>query len=515
MAKKYISVFDVYNDTDMYTKIKVGGDLTLANIQPIAQNRWHWMISNWSTLYQIFKEQANGNEQLNSLLEDLNRAVSSHQLGNKNYNPFSSASDFTNYSQLLTLIPLNFLALIPEEIILRDKEIQRISNLTADDLKAAVSFLRQEEAVLYGEIGLGDEDANKLLLAPNAKKQRSASISDLNTISQMGELAKLIKGYIYDLQLTTKRPPNLFAIAQSNIDPQSSVSIPNVYLSYYTAPFEISLESMAQKYLGSRDRWFDLVTANNLQPPYADNTGKKFNLQAPGAVNNVIVSSIELEGLAVGSKIGIGSYRHREEVRYVERLVNNDNNSVIIYFSGAQDINKFKPSEGAFVRVYKPSTVKTNDIILIPTTVQGLGQANPTPKSDTLRRLETAFINFGIDIARDSKGGDIIIDSNGNFKASYGFAAVKAAVLNAVRTTVGELPWHPNYGLNSAIGGRFYSTTDEALIFGQIIRTSILSDPRFENVVISDVSTNGTGMQLRMLVKIVGFDAPIPLAFVS
>jgi len=94
-------------------------------------------------------------------------------------------------------------------------------------------------------------------------------------------------------------------------------------------------------------------------------------------------------------------------------------------------------------------------------------------------------------------------------------ANVKQAVLNAFRTTQGELVFHPNYGINTNVGGQFFGTTDEALIFGDLLTKTLLNDPRFTDIKISNVSTTGTGISLSLLVKIAGSNVPVPLNFVS
>jgi hypothetical protein len=515
MTKKYTSIYDVYNDSDMYAKARLGGQYTLANFQQLAQARWPWIVKNWPKLKQSLTEQANGDGALLALVEDLDSSVTSYNLGNTKNNPFTNYSNFANYFELLQLITLQQLSLKPEEVIVRDQEIQRVANLQIDDFKNAIKFIKEQQLATSDTIGLGDETVSNMFGVNQGTKQRAATISDLEYIDGLDNLIQIIEGYIFDMRQIQKKPPNLLEIANRNIDPNSQVAVRSAYISYFTVPFELSLESMAQKYLGSRDRWYELATVNNLQPPFVDESGSKFNILAPGTLNSVIIPSSALENLSVGAKIGIGSFKHREETRLVEKLTENSNNTAILYLSGEQNINRFKPAEGGFVRVYQPGTTRKNQLIIIPSTIPIDDISKPTPTNGRLRELSSAFLNFGISFARDQRTRDLIVESNGNFKFSYGFDAIRAAVINAITTTKGELPFHPDYGVNAAIGERFFGTTDEAMIFGELVRTSIMTDPRFESVTIANLQATQTSMSLKLLVKIKGYDGLIPLSFVA
>lgn len=514
--RNYTNLFEIYKDTEMYLILRNKGSLNLSHIRPIAQNRWPWMVSNWPTLKQLFTTFVNGNQSQSAALEDLQREVSSYKLGNTTINPLQSLDKTITFSPFLELIELTSIKLTPEEIILRDKEIERVGQLEVETFQQMLTFIRKNTAIEAATIGLGDEDAARLLGLQVAPKRRTATIQDLDRINETNKLYKIIEGIVYDLNQTRKRPPNLLQIANQNISADSPVAIQDTYLSYVPVPFEISLESMAQKYLGDKRRWYELATVNQLHPPFIDEVGTKLPLLAPAAVNNLIISSSLKDSVFVGTKISIGSYRYREETRVVERAIINENNTMVLFLGGTQDLNKFLSSEGAFVRIYAPNTTRKGNYVLIPSTAPGVTQrAVATPNNASLRQLEQAFLNFGIDIARDRRTNDFIIDANGNFKFAAGFPAIRQAVLYALKTTQGELPWHPNYGVNINIGDRFFGSLNEAVVFGELLRDTLLRDPRFSDVLINKVGTTGTGISLGLLVSIQGIDQPLPLAFVS
>jgi hypothetical protein len=138
-----------------------------------------------------------------------------------------------------------------------------------------------------------------------------------------------------------------------------------------------------------------------------------------------------------------------------------------------------------------------------------------TPTSDVLQRLSLVFQNFGIDIYHNEDTGDIEFDPNGNFRYAYGLTNVRQAVLNAMKTERGELPFHLDYGVNLNLGDRFYGSTDEALLFGELIRDTIIRDSRFSNVLLSQVSSTGSSVSIKLIVYLDGTKEPVTLSFIA
>lgn len=514
-SKIFTSTFDIIKTVQFYNDALNNQQLNLSYFRQIAQNRWPWIVQNWSDLSKRFQTAANGDQEQETALEDLGREVQSYKLGNQ-INPFNDGDKLIKFDVFLEQIPIASLKLTPDEITNFNVEVDNISQLDTDSFKSALVFLRKEQAIFSQTIGLSDPVAAKFLGITETAKKREATIQDLESLDERDNLYKIIQGIVYNLQLTEKRPPDILAMNTAMLTPQSGVTIEDIYLSYVPYPFEISLEDMARKYLGSKDRWYELATINNLKPPYIDQSGIKVSLIAPAALNNVIIPDDQKDQLYVGGKIGIGSFKYREESRIIEKIILIENGTMILFLSGQQDLSKYQSSQGAYIRVYKPQTTRPGQFIMVPLTKTGFNaQSSKTPDSDTLRRLSEVFQNFGVDIAVDETTGDWQVDSNGNFKYAFGLKAVRKAVLNALKTTRGELDFHPTYGVSLSIGDRYYGTISEAALFGELIRTTLLQDQRFSNVLISKISSTGTSISIGLLVTLEGGGEAIPLSFIS
>jgi hypothetical protein len=517
MAKSYTSLLDVINDNSLYLADSGVEAATLAMVPPVAKNRWDWIVKNWdNSLFPRFKLLASGDQDLEAALVDLDQSVTSYKIGN-NSNALDSTSNYEKFYTFINDIKMSELTLTPEENIFYNNEIQRVGLFEVEDFRAMISFVGAQIITLEQTIGLGDPDAAKLAGVTVQAKKRNATIDDMEKLGRLQQIKDYIYGIVFELQGNTKRPPDLVRQSNQDVDPNSKVSFFEGFLSGIPVPFEISLENMAKKYLGNRNLWYELVTINNLQPPYVDEVGTKFPFIAPPAINNVIISADRKDAVPVGTKIGIGSYRYKEESRIVEKRVINENNTITLFLSGAQNINKFKANEGGFIRIFEPHTTRNGEFLLIPLTVSspGSGISRPTPSADALRRLTKPLLDFGVDIQVDELTNDLMIDASGNFRFASGLINVRQAVKNVLRTSTGELPFHEKYGINESIGDKFFGSTDEGMLVFEAISRAILRDSRFKSFKLLELSTTGTSVSISVLVSIEGLNQPIPLTFIA
>lgn len=515
MAKTtYTSIFSITVDLSLYVAIVKGQAISLSMLPSLAKTRYSWIVANWKNLYKKFKGMANGDQDLEAALADFDSSIKSSLLGNT-ANILDNSTKFRLYSPFLQSLTLDTIGLTPAEQTLVNQEQQRVGKLSIEDFRAIKKFLDESSALAASALGLGDAQAFKLTGTSTVSRVKQPTISDLSDIDDIIELSKFVDGIIFALRQTTDKPPNLLAIANQNISVDSSVVIRDIYSSYVAVPFEISLEHMALKFLGDRSLWFELVTVNNLQPPYIDEMGQKYSLSAPGASNNVLISANRRADVHVGARVMIGSLTIREESRIIEKILYNSDNSMVLFLSGNQDLFKLQTKEGAFVRIFSPHTVNSTTFILIPLEITSPVGRSLTPQNDSLRRIDQSLLNFGVDIAQNEQTGDMLVDSNGNFVMAYGLKNVRQAVSNVLKTIRGELPFHTQYGLDIDIGRRFFGSFNEATVIAQAISKSVLRDPRFTSANVTSVQTTTTSISINMTVTITGSTQVIPLSFIS
>jgi hypothetical protein len=513
MAKNYTNLLELTTDFSLYMALRLGQPLTLDMYPSLSKNRFKWFVDNWVKLYKRFNDNVGGDQVVRAALTELDRTILAYKLGS-NQNPFEDNAKFVSFLPFMRQITLTELSLVKGEKELVDRENSRILKFSIPDFRSMILYLRTGAAQASSLIGKGDVDGGKLFGVEPQKAKRQSTFQDFEQMERVIALQQIIEGVIFDLMQKEDRPPNLLEISNKNIAPGSSVSVNTAYRSVTSVPFSISLEHMAQKHLGDRTKWYELVTVNNLQPPFVDEFGEKFNLVSPGSSGSVTIPDIRSMDIPVAQSVAVGSLKFKEERRVIEKKITNGDGTITLFLSGTQNLSSLLPKDQAYVRVFKPHTVNSGSFIMIPSDVRSPVAGVVSPKKDSLRRLDKALVSFGIDIKRDLATNDILIDQSGNFQLSVGMDNIRQAIHYAVRTTRGELPFHQNsYGIILNIGDVYYGSQDEAVLFSNILIDSLKSDNRYKDIKVTDIKFGGTSMSVTMEVLIEGSDSPIPLSF--
>lgn len=510
----YTSFYQVNLDLNLYIAIKTKQTLTLTMFPQLAIDRWSWIVSQWKQLNPRFTKFANGEHYYMNALIDMANSVESYLIGDK-ANALNSPDKFVLYSDFLDLITLNEMKLNIQEQNKVNEQVRIVSNFDITRFRAMLSFLKQQSVLTAMYLGLADATSAAQRGMALVAKKRNATFNDMQVMNNGIELEKFIEGIIVDLKNITGLPPNLLAAANNNIDPNSSVVINNNYLSYVSVVFSGTLQKMAQKYLGSVDQWYELVTVNNLKAPFIDDVGTKVPLLSSGSGNTIYISNAQQESVRVSSKVAVGSYRYREQIRIVEKVTDNKDGTLTVFLSGDKTLSSLSIKDKPYVRVYKPGTITTGSFILIPRNIIAVSRKNPTPQSDLLKRMDNALLNFGVDIQRSEQTNDIIVDPSGNFQMAYGISNIRQAVLTVLRTEKGELPYWPSFGLPQTIGTRYFGTLSETQILSDVVSAAVKGDQRFQSVIVTDLNTAGNSVSMSLNAFVVGANNSIPLSFIG
>ena len=519
MAKNYTSLSQCINDVQLYCILQTGGQQTLNMFPAIAQSKIPWFSNNWPKLYADFKALADGDEGLELSLASFDQFIKLYNIINISttntanlINSAEAKNSLTSMTAFFATINIDTVQLTDQEQDFVNKEIGRINALTMDDFQSIRDYLRTQSSIAAILIGKGDPEGNKLMGTAGVK-QREAQPDDYDAIGNIIDLIDIVDGLIFNFRNTEDKAPDLLTFAANNTDPTSDFDVQTGYYSSIAAPFEESLENMAQKYLGDKTRWYELATVNNLQSPYVDESGTKEPLIVPALQSSVVISNEHTAFCPVGQKVSVGSAKVREEIRTILSKIESNDGTITLFLSGEPDLTKLLPSENAYARVFRPHTVRSTSFVLIPLPTIVTEATTFTPKSDALRSLDKALLAFGVDIKRDTITGEYLIDANGNFVMCWGLDNVRQTIHFLLRTQVGELPFHQDYGIDSQIGTTIV-VGDEGEKIAGLIENSILQDSRFEYVAVRRVRTFGTAVSIDILVAISGATTAVPLSFI-
>lgn len=121
------------------------------------------------------------------------------------------------------------------------------------------------------------------------------------------------------------------------------------------------------------------------------------------------------------------------------------------------------------------------------------------------RMGKDVLMNIGID-------DDVLISSTSDFKIAEGTANIAQAIINRLRTNVGELNLHPDYGcrLNTLIGTVANDFTLN--LARQHIREALLQEPRIKTIDrIKTEFTNSTRNVIQCEIQVTPIDSEEPL----
>lgn len=514
MAKQYTDRFSLQIDLQLYLLAKTGGTPTLSLLPKLASDRWRWFVDNKATVMDTFAKYANGDEFLSDKILQLEDYFESYANG-ANVNPFNDLNIFSEMTELLDLIDIGSMELTQPEISFINSEKQRASQLTVEDFKAMLKFLRDQRDIAFDYIGLGDTYYDSIRGRKSAPKQRDYFISDLRVLNDTISIENYIEGIILEFKYQKNIAPNLLAFANSKlIEGESEVRVENIYRSYIVVPYEKSLQQMAQDYLGSPDRWYELVTVNNLKSPYVDLYGEKILLLESGSATTLRVPISQQNKFRINATIKIGSRLVPEEIRKVEQVNDNQDGSATIYLSGKQDLSKLVISHVPYIRVYKPETISDFSLVKIPVSIAAPYSDLPEPSEGELKRLDKSLLSFGVDIARDDTTGDLLLDTSGDLKYQFGLANVRQAAKLVLDTETNQLPLHPAYGVSNQLGFALQGATTSTKI-ASVIEQALKRDVRFTSVTLKDINITADGkIGMTVYVTIAGSNQLIPLAFV-
>lgn len=113
---------------------------------------------------------------------------------------------------------------------------------------------------------------------------------------------------------------------------------------------------------------------------------------------------------------------------------------------------------------------------------------------------------YGVDIAM-GPSGDLVVNSAGDLTAVGNVQVVAQALQLRLRTAVGDLALHPDYGTNLPVGGKMDPVAVAAALNGELAQ-AIVDDPRLKSATVTGVewpaSGNSTAVSLTVLVILSG-----------
>ena len=388
-----------------------------------------------------------------------------------------------------------------------DQMIIDAQTITIDDLKTFRAVIQTLALQLSNNFGAGSTFYSQMYGIPAP----IARISPM-TVDEY-ELLKALYDVMqsYDILTATtqvddiKKSTNMEYVAGLANGAGIDFNLPNSKI-LSPVPFGLTVEQIAARYLGNPQRWLEIVTLNNLRSPYIDENGFQRPLLSNATGRQITISSIE--NMYIGQRIVLHSASQIPSARRILGIDRLSDTSYLLSLDGNPDIDVFTVPDKAYIQVYLPGTVNSQQKIFIPSelTVQD-GPTILIPTSVS----EDSLVGLSKVDWLLTETGDIATNTFGDFRFSAGMTNLIQALKLKIATPKGTVLMHPEFGLGIR-AGIMNSEVNVQDIYNNINKL-IEEDPRFTGLDSLQVSLTGPVLSISMSVQLAGQNGVFPVTF--
>ena len=509
----------------LWFKINSGDNLSLADVPTIIPMRWQYFKDNWDGLYITLKRNVSSysNPDLyNAQLEEFTQFVNIQRTNsNPAFNPLSTADTFYQFYTVFDNILINSISPTSKEQTIISNTVRQVSRYSRNDflrIKSDLESFRDRQADV---IGLTDQTYNQVFNRSPIAAQVTASVPDISVLLQINNAITSVNYILANLfAVDTVLDP--FTLARNNAN-NPEINIQN-YSSGSLVKFQYgdTLEALADRYLGDPNLWINIAIANGLKPPYIDEVGKAIYLKANGGGNNIVISQFDPSGAQNQLYVNQIVYVQSNTIPFPDqRTITNlvkvpISGDIILTLDGQDNLSNYTTADQAYIRAFAPSTVNSNQFILIPSL---------TPLPNERQEMLPWFLEksaedekrAGIDLSI-ADDGDLLLTSNGDYALSYGIQNSMQAIKLKLSTELGELRYHQGFGLTNISGSSNNNINAIRSTLISSINTQVSQDSRFDRVETLDVNYVANNdeapyFMVNMQVRLAGGNRIVPISF--
>jgi hypothetical protein len=529
MALDFENSISVLSELDLWYRVTGGEELYLTDVPEIIRFRWLYFRDNWEFLKQEYInliESYSDPQLLKTHIETFTEFVASQRNSISSRNPFDNDAIISRFYAIFDNTLISSVSLSYEEQKILDEKIRTIQQYTRGNFLEMREQLQEERDRLADKVSSTDEDYNRVFNRSAQAARVNITNKDLNKMYEIQEAIKAV-----DFVLA-----NSFSLESSFIDPfalaRSNANNPDIDIQTYFSGalaklnYGEDLQALAGRTLDDPNKWIDIAITNGLKPPYIDEVGEKIPLISNASANQVNIAGVDASNQLNVDKLYVGqilllqsdtqTFPEQRTVQNVKQVP--VSGEIILELSGDSDLERYKLSENAYIRVYKPNTTNSSFFIMIPSdTPLEDDVTNDIPwflqGSDGTEKRQKVDLTIGED-------GDLVFNSTGDLQLSYGLNNAIQAVRLKMSVEAGELRRHPDYGLPNVSGVKNsdFETTREVLI--DSITALIAADERFSNIENLDVEYNrvtdefaASSVNVNLVVRLSGSGQLLPITF--
>jgi len=405
-----------------------------------------------------------------------------------------------------------------------NQEIERVRQLTPDDLRQRRKQIEEFIISVSESLGGGSESFSRVSGRPKPKKTyKQLSTQDIAILDQLNSILISIDNLIAALENSSNVRTDDYYTFYRDFAISNGLNFGlNTSKFYVPFPYGSSLEALALQYLGDANRWIEIAALNGLQAPYVDEEGFYLPLLAPASGDSITIPTTYIVNddmvgqktyganqLYIGQVVEILSDTLPPVKRKIRSIDIVSSVETIVTFEPVknQTLAGYKVSENARLHTFLPNTVNSLKLIAIPSSnpVTIDGRIKIGAGIDDLNGLfKIAKTDFLLD-----KNGDLVFSSDGDIKLAQGLTNIIQAAMMILRTKAGSLLQNPSFGVGVEAGTPS-SEIDTNAIMNEL-QKAFSEDSRFNGIVIGEVSKRGVALNIKVLVEVASTGNYLPL----
>ena len=280
--------------------------------------------------------------------------------------------------------------------------------------------------------------------------------------------------------------------------PSSKVLVP--------VPFGLTVEGIAQRYLGDAQRWLEIVTLNNLRDPYIDENGFQYPLLSNATGRQITVSSNQ--NLYLGQRVLLQSSTQTPNARAILGIDQLSDTSFLLTLDGQPNLDNFVTADGAYLQAYLPGTVNSQQKIFIPSDLPIPTDPNIIVPSSASGDPLTGLSKVDW-LLTDS--GDVAVNNYGDFRLAWGMTNIIQALKIKLGTVSNTVLLHPDFGAGIK-PGTINADISAKQIFSTINKT-VQQDSRFDGISSLQITLNGPVLTIALGIILANNTGVFPLTF--
>lgn len=390
---------------------------------------------------------------------------------NKVFDEPESNFDFFN------ALSLSSLALTPKQSFAIQDEVSINSLLSIEEIKEIRRDLQSLILDLTNNFGAGDAFFAEVFDRPAPKERATPmTLEEFELVRSLEEIVLTLNTITATRSFDDSRKQSpleyIGGLAQDSGIQFSTASVSKILV---PVPYNLTIEQISARYLGTPERYNEIITLNNLRSPYIDEDGFFYNFLSNGDGRQFNINS--KNNLYVGQKIQLFSNTVSIFTRKITAIEKISDTNYLITVDGVDNLGILKTLDNAKMKGYLPGTVNSQNQIYIPSNIPVSAQSRtydiPFLKEDPL----TGFSK--IDWLLDDSG-DVVINSFGEVALANGTTNLVQALKMKISTQKGSLLSYPQFGLGLTPGVNVSEIDIENVL--KDLRDMVTQDPRFSGV---------------------------------